>query len=138
MDLPITLPAMLFPAVSLLYLSYNGRFLTLAGLVRSLHKEYREKRDPTALDQIASLRLRLRLIVWMQVAGALSFVAAALSTTCIFYGAMTLGQLGFGAALMLLIVSVLILLAEVLISTRALSMLLAQSEVDTRSGGDDP
>ena len=131
MDLPITVPAMLFPAVSLLYLSYNGRFLALAQLVRTLQREHREHHDPVALAQIASLRRRLGLIVWMQVAGALSFVAAAVSATAVFYGAPTLGQLAFGGALLLLIVSVLILLAEVIISTRALSLLLAQSEEAT-------
>jgi hypothetical protein len=138
MDLPITVPAMLFPAVSLLYLSYNARFLTIAQLVRALHREHLERHDPTALLQIASLRQRLRLIVWMQVAGALSFVAAAVSATAIFYGAPTLGQLAFGGALLLLMVSVMILLAEVVTSTRALSLLLSQSEHDTKQGsGDD-
>jgi hypothetical protein len=135
MDLPITVPVMLFPAVSLLYLSYNGRFLTLAQLVRTLHREHQERHDPTALPQIASLRLRLRLIVWMQVAGALSFVAAATSATAVFYGAPTIGQVAFGAGLLLLIASVMILLAEVLISTRALSLLLAQSERGSRDRG---
>ena len=120
------------PAVSLLYLSYNGRFLALAQLVRTLQREHREHHDPVALAQISSLRRRLGLIVWMQVAGALSFVAAAVSATAVFYGAPTLGQLAFGGALLLLIVSVLILLAEVIISTRALSLLLAQSEEGTR------
>jgi len=131
MDLPIHVPPMMFPAVSLLFLSYNGRFLTLASLIRSLHKEYGERHDPSVLAQIKTLRRRLRLIVWMQATGALSFVVAAVATTCIFFGAQTAGHLTFGASLVFLIISVVVLLSEVLVSTRALSLLLAQSETRT-------
>ena len=122
---------MIFPAVSLLFLSYNGRFLTLATLIRSLHREYQEMHEPTVLQQIGSLRRRLHLIVWMQAAGALSFVAAAVSTTCVFYQATTVAHLSFGGALIFLIASVVILLIEILVSTRALSLLLKQSESRT-------
>jgi hypothetical protein len=128
MDLPVHVPPMIFPAVSLLYLSYNARFLTLAQLIRALHKEWKEGGDPAVLEQIVSLRARLRLIVWMQVTGALSFVAAAVSTTCLFFSQTTLGHVMFGASLVFLIVSVVVLLAEVVVSTRALSMLLDKSE----------
>jgi hypothetical protein len=37
MELPITTPALLFPAISLLMISYTARFLHLANLARSLH-----------------------------------------------------------------------------------------------------
>lgn len=134
MDLPIHVPPLLFPAVSLLFLSYNGRFLTLASLIRSLHKEWREKGDPATLEQITSLRMRLRLIVWMQATGALSFVLAAVSTTCIFYRAQVAGHLTFGASLILLIASVAILLAEILVSTRALGVLLSRTGRDASPG----
>lgn len=128
MELPIHVPPMVFPAVSLLYLSYNGRFLTLAQLIRSLHKEWKEKHDPGVLEQISSLRSRLRLIVWMQAAGAISFASAAVSTTFLFFGRPTWGHVAFGASLVFLIASVVVLLAEVLVSTRALSLLLDKSE----------
>jgi len=128
MELPIHVPPMVFPAVSLLYLSYNGRFLTLAQLIRALHKEWQAQGDPGVLEQISSLRRRLRLIVWMQAAGAISFAAAAVSTTFLFYELPTWGHVAFGASLLFLIASVMILLAEVLVSTRALSMLLDKSE----------
>lgn len=135
MELPIEVPPMIFPAVSLLYLSYNARFLTLAQLIRALHKEWKENGDPAVLEQIASLRMRLRLIVWMQVGGALSFVAAAMSTTCLFFDSTTCGHIAFGASLIFLIASVLVLLLEVLVSTRALSMLLDKSEAGGNANG---
>ena len=35
-DLTLTTPALLFPAISLLLLAYTSRFLTLAALMREL------------------------------------------------------------------------------------------------------
>ena len=124
MDLPIHVPPMIFPAVSLLYLSYSGRFNILAQLIRSLHKEYLLNQDPGIARQMTSLRMRLHLIVWMEAAGALSFVAAAFSTTFIFFGWLTPGHLAFGSSLLFLIASVVVLLAEIVVSSRALSVLL--------------
>ena len=56
MDLQLTVPAVLFPAISLLYLSYNGRFLALAQLIRDLHAKWQEDGDeaPLALGDISA------------------------------------------------------------------------------------
>ena len=37
MDLEITTPAVLFPALSLLLLAYTNRFITLSGLIRQMN-----------------------------------------------------------------------------------------------------
>ena len=37
MELTLTTPALLFPAISLLLLAYTNRFLVLAQLIRQLH-----------------------------------------------------------------------------------------------------
>ncbi|MBP7675335.1 MAG: DUF2721 domain-containing protein, partial [Thermoanaerobaculia bacterium] len=66
MELSLTTPALLFPAVSLLLLAYTNRFLALATLVRSLHAHYRERADPLVLKQIDNLRYRIHLIQGMQ------------------------------------------------------------------------
>ena len=39
MDLTLTTPSLLFPAISLLLLAYTNRFLTLANLIRELHRK---------------------------------------------------------------------------------------------------
>ena len=44
MELTLTTPALLFPAISLLLLAYNGRFLSLAALTRDLYA--RHPRNP--------------------------------------------------------------------------------------------
>ena len=43
MQINITTPAILFPAISLLMLAYTNRFLSLSQLIRSLHKEYKTR-----------------------------------------------------------------------------------------------
>ena len=124
MDLSLTVPALLFPAISLLYLSYNGRFLALATLIRSLHKEWEKNGDESIYAQIQNLRERLELIRWMQICGATSFIMAACSMTLLFFRCPTGGHLSFGASLILLIGSVGLLLRENAISVRALEMQL--------------
>lgn len=125
MKLSLTVPALLFPAISLLYLSYNGRFLALASLIRSLHEKWNENGDDTIYHQIQNLRLRLGLIRQMQICGALSFMLAASSMTALFFSLSFLGHLLFGASLVLLIASVAFLLRENIISVRALELELS-------------
>lgn len=124
MDLQLTVPAVLFPAISLLYLSYNGRFLALAQLIRGLHTKWQEEGDEAIYDQIQNLRLRLNFIRWMQICGATSFILAASSMTALFYGYEQAGQLLFGASLVMLIASVAYLLRENIISVQALELQL--------------
>ncbi len=125
MELGLTVPALLFPAISLLYLSYNGRFLALASLIRALHREWEDKHEDSVYDQIQNLRTRLRLIRNMQLCGALSFILAAGSMTLLFWGMNAAGEMAFGAALIMLLASVVLLLRENAISVRALELQLA-------------
>ncbi|MEM7435064.1 MAG: DUF2721 domain-containing protein [Myxococcota bacterium] len=124
MDLQLTVPGLLFPAISLLYLSYNGRFLALSQLIRSLHARWHEDGDETIYGQIQNLRVRLKLIRWMQICGATSFILAASSMTGLFYGYTQLGQMLFGGSLVMLILSVAYLLRENIISVHALELQL--------------
>jgi hypothetical protein len=136
MDLQLTVPALLFPAISLLYLSYNGRFLALAQLIRELHVKWQEEGDETIYGQIQNLRLRLHFIRWMQISGATSFILAASSMTALFYGYEPAGQLLFGASLLTLIASVGYLLRENIISVQALELQLGAlpSQADEERG----
>jgi hypothetical protein len=124
MELSLTVPALLFPAISLLYLSYNGRFLALATLIRTLHKEWVQNGDESIYEQIQNLRERLELIRWMQICGASSFIMAACSMTLLFFDWPAGGHISFGASLILLIASVGFLLKENAISVRALELQL--------------
>ncbi|MEZ4728377.1 MAG: DUF2721 domain-containing protein [Caldilineaceae bacterium] len=73
MELTLTTPALLFPAISLLLLAYTNRFLTLAALMRELYASHRNQPDPNVKRQLANLRYRIVLIRNMQVCGVASF-----------------------------------------------------------------
>ena len=77
MELTVNIPALLFPAISLIMLAYTNRFLALAALVRSLKAKYEEGEKNIGLqNQIKNLRYRLRLIKNMQAFGVLRAVSA--------------------------------------------------------------
>ena len=45
MELTLTTPALLFPAISLLLLAYTNRYLTIAGLIRDLYSANIEEKN---------------------------------------------------------------------------------------------
>ncbi len=120
MTLSITTPALLFPAISLLLLAYTNRFLVLAQLVRTLHKDHRADPQKVTTLQIDNLRLRLRLIRQMQLFGILAFLFCTLAMFSLFLQQTLVGELIFGMALLLLLISLGLSLWEISISTRAL------------------
>ena len=121
-DLPLTTPALLFPAISLLLLAYTNRFLTLANLVRSLGDRYSTTHEEHVAGQIANLRHRLHLIRNMQAFGVSSFFFCVLGMILLYIGQETAGALIFGAALLLLLVSLALSWREVQISIDALTL----------------
>jgi hypothetical protein len=62
MQITISTPALLFPAVSLLLLAYTNRFLAVASLIRLLSKQIQEKDNCKVTEQIKNLKNRLELI----------------------------------------------------------------------------
>ncbi|MEN8774477.1 MAG: DUF2721 domain-containing protein [Akkermansiaceae bacterium] len=132
MNLEISTPALLFPAVSLLFLSYTNRFLHLAALVRTLHGEWKRDRMESARVQIDNLRKRLFLIRWMQLLGALSLLLCVISMLAVLTGGQGLANGSFFSAIVLMSLSLASLVVEILISGGALRILLKQMEVDRR------
>ena len=66
MEISLTTPALLFPAISLLLLAYTNRFLALANLIRNLHAKYMSEKDLKIKAQISNLKKRVILIRNMQ------------------------------------------------------------------------
>lgn len=131
MDIGISTPALLFPAITLLILAYTNRFLAIASLIRSLHQRHKEAPDKTILiRQIANLRLRMNLIRYMQASGILSFVGCVLSISFLFLGLEMEGYMAFGASLVLLLISLFLSFYETQISTKALNLELQDMETD--------
>lgn len=132
MDITLTTPALLFPAISLLMLAYTNRFLTLATIIRNLHDRYRNEANDNLLGQIANLRYRVYLIRNMQIYGVLSLLFCVISMFALFARWVVGGQWSFAIALILMIVSMLISLRELQISVGALDLLLMELEDEER------
>ncbi len=132
MDISLTTPALLFPAISLLMLAYTNRFLTLATIIRNLHDRYKAEQNQNLLSQIANLRYRVYLIRNMQIFGVLSLLFCVVSMFALFAGWAAGGQWSFAIALVLMIVSMLISLRELQISVGALDLLLMELEEEEK------
>jgi hypothetical protein len=128
LDISLTTPALLFPAISRLMLAYTNRFLTLATIIRNLHDRYRNHANDNLLGQIANLRYRVYVIRNMQIFGVLSLLFCVISMFALFARRVAGGQWSFAIALILMIVSMLISLRELQISVGALDLLLMELE----------
>ena len=128
MEINLTTPALLFPAISLLLLAYTNRFLTIATLIRSLHSKYKEEPDELVWGQIKNLRLRVKLIRNMQGLGVLSLLLCVVCMFVIFAGNLPLAEIIFGISLILLIVSLAVSAWEIQISVKALNIQLSDIE----------
>jgi len=133
MDISLTTPALLFPAVTLLMLAYTNRFTTLATIIRNLHEKYQTSREDNLLAQIANLRYRVYLIRNMQIYGLLSLILCIVSMFALFSGWIAGGKWSFAIALILMIVSMAISLRELMVSVGALDLLLSELE-DEKKG----
>jgi ABC-type Fe3+-siderophore transport system permease subunit len=134
MELSITTPALLFPAISLLMLAYTNRFLALASLIRNLHDKY--KKDPNQkhiVEQIRNLRTRIRLIRSMQALGVLSFLFCVACMYCIFRNWNEASYVIFAISIVAFMASLLISLFEISLSTKALELELSDLEKETKS-----
>jgi hypothetical protein len=132
MEITLTTPALLFPAISLLLLAYTNRFLTIATIIRNLHDRYKNEATDNLLGQIANLRYRTYLIRNMQIAGVLSLLFCVISMFALFAGWVIAGQWTFAIALILMIVSMAISLRELQISVGALDLLLSELEEEEK------
>jgi len=128
MDLTLTTPALLFPAISLLLLAYTNRFLTLANLIRELHRSYKNNPEEIIIAQISNLRYRMELIRGMQIFGASSFFCCVLCMLTLFTGLILISKIIFGIGLVLLMLSLALSLREVQVSVHALNYRLSDLE----------
>jgi hypothetical protein len=128
MDIALTTPALLFPAISLLLLAYTNRFLTLANLIRELHARYTANPEEIILAQIKNLRYRIILIRDMQIFGATAFLLCVATMLVLFVGQLMLGKVLFGLSLVCLLVSLGFSLRELQVSIDALMVRLSDIE----------
>lgn len=130
MELTLTTPALLFPAISLLLLAYTNRFLALAALMRDLYARYKTEPDPKIKGQLANLRYRIVIIRNMQVFGVASFFGCVLCMFLLFAGQPLAGTWTFGGSLLLLLISLGLSLREIQVSIDALSLQIQDLDED--------
>ncbi|HTH31011.1 MAG TPA: DUF2721 domain-containing protein [Lacibacter sp.] len=130
-QLSITTPALLFPAITLLMLAYTNRFLAIASLVRKLHAEYVKVEDRNLLHkQISNLRTRISLIRNMQALGVLSFLLCIICMYLIFREYDAASKWVFALSLLSLLTSLIFSLIEIILSTRAIDLVLSDMELE--------
>jgi hypothetical protein len=125
MEITLTTPALLFPAVSLLLVAYTNRFLSLGSRIRSLHDKYKTNPDEVLSGQIVILKKRVVLIRNMQACGVGSLFLCVLCMFLLFGGKLFLGKIIFAGSLVLMLCSLGISLQEILISMEALNLELS-------------
>tara|TARA_R110002012_G_scaffold263456_2_gene446462 strand:+ start:120740 stop:121126 length:387 start_codon:yes stop_codon:yes gene_type:complete len=124
MELSLSIPALLFPAISLTMLAYNARYLAIAALIRQLHQKYQETASPSISLQVKKLNRRLLIIKNMQAVAILSFLLAVITMFLIYVDFKFWANLVFVVSLLCLMLSLILSLIEVQISTKALSIQL--------------
>lgn len=135
MEITLTTPALLFPAISLLLLAYTNRFLALATLIRGLHAKYRDTEcDALILGQIRNLRHRVVLVRNMQALGVASLLLCVVCMFVLFAGQELAGKWLFGISLVLMVASLGLSLREIQISVGALDLELSDLERSPASG----
>ncbi|MDT0606163.1 DUF2721 domain-containing protein [Croceitalea rosinachiae] len=128
MNLTLSIPALLFPAISLTMLAYNARYLAIANLIRQLHKQFQESEENPLKKQIDSLRKRLEIIKNMQATAIISFLLAAVTMFLVYVEFKVWANIIFGVSLVFLMVSLILSLIEVQLSTKALGIQLRNME----------
>ncbi len=128
MDISLGTPALLFPAISLVMLAYTSRFHALAALIRQLLEAHRSQPDQNIYRQIKALRYRVRLILWMQGFGVVSFSICVIAMLCLLANLESIGVVLFALSLVLLMMSLLVSIVETLSSSNALDVALRDLE----------
>ncbi len=128
MEIDITTPALLFPAISLLLLAYTNRFLALAALIRELHATYKATREAIILGQITNLRKRVLLIRDMQGLGTASMFLCVVSMFLLYAGQSNVAGYVFVCSLLLMMASLAYSIREIKMSVGALNLRLSDLE----------
>lgn len=128
MQLNLSIPALLFPAISLTMLAYNARYLAIAALIRQLHKQFEETSAQPLKQQINQLRSRLGIIKNMQASAIVSFLLSAITMFLIYVEMQVWANVIFGISLVFLMISLVLSLLEVQLSTKALGIQLENME----------
>lgn len=121
MSIPITTPALLFPAIAILMLGYVNRYLGTASVIRALKKDYDTGyKRVNVVAQLKILQKRIELSRYMLEVGATALLTACLSMFLIFAEQQTGGEIAFGLSLLAMIISLFLSFYETSLSNKSL------------------
>jgi len=129
MVLSVNIPALLFPAISLIMLAYTNRFLALSNRVRMLHEKYQliEQRH-IIFGQIKNLKYRIKLIQNMQTYGVATLLSSILCMFFIFIEYQAVAKFIFAISLITFSISIFLSFIEIRLSTKAIELELSDME----------
>jgi hypothetical protein len=120
--LELATPSLLFSAISLILLAYTNRFLSYAGVIRTLKDKHEQSGNPKDAAQISNLRKRLYLIRAMQILGVSSLLLSVVSMFFFYISFISIAVWIFGFGLILLAASLILCIWEINISVKALDI----------------
>ena len=119
------LPAILFPTISLFFLSFTNRFVAMSQLTRSLCNQYQTLPNQKTLLEIKNMKFRLNLLKNTQILAIFSLIFTTFSVVFLFFAKLDLSKFSFGLSLLLLIMALGCTAWEIIISTEALKIKLS-------------
>lgn len=120
-DIPITTPALLFPAIAILMLGYINRYQGTAGVIRAFKSDYDKGYKRVELtQQVRILKKRIELSRYMLLVGATALMLACISMFLIFAEQQRWGNYAFGLSIIFMIVSLFLSIAETTLSNKSL------------------
>lgn len=120
MEFSISMPIILFPAISLILLAYTEKFVQLGRLLRVLKQEYDNGNASNIELQIANLKKRIYYIRNMQAFGTTSFFFCLLTILLLFMDQQLISEILFSVSMIFLMISLWLAFCEVRLSARAL------------------
>jgi hypothetical protein len=123
------IPALIFPAISLLFLAYTNRFLGLTAVARKILAEHLSSPQPHWEIQLINIRRRLHLIRKMQMMGLASIILAAVSMGALVNEFPKIGQGIFVCSLACFIASMGICVHEIKLSIDAIEVEFKRAKV---------
>jgi hypothetical protein len=120
MEIPLTTPALLFPAIAILMLGYVNRYLGIAGVIRSFKKDYDSGYiHVDVVEQLKILKKRIELSRLMLTLGVVALMSACVSMFLIFAD-YAFGEAAFGLSIITMILSLFVSLYETSLSNKSL------------------
>ena len=117
-------PALLFPAIPLMMISFGNRYTSLASLIRKIHDEYvfEKHTPPEWKDQLNNLNDRIGVLKYSIMFGAFGFLFNMVTVFALYLDELFIARIIFGSCCLSVMISIIFFIREIQISTKALRL----------------